>query len=103
LSQDAGTRYSLWTGKHDEDGAEFPANRDGNYAWSAAFISYIMRIDGAGPKFPYAISHSVYINAAREGGYAITARRLEEYAPVPGDLVCEGRGRAGRLTYDSLP
>ncbi len=103
LSQDAGTRYSLWTGKHDEYGQAFPAGTDGNYAWSAAFISYIMRIDGAGPKFPYAISHSVYINAAREGGYAITARRPEEYAAVPGDLICEARGRAGALTFDDLP
>lgn len=103
LSQDAGSRFSLWTGKHDEDGYLFPADRDGNYAWSAAFISYIMRIDGAGPKFPYAISHSDYINAARTGGYAITARRPEEYAPVPGDLICDGRGRAGKLSYDDLP
>ena len=34
-----------------------------------------MRIDGAGPKFPYAINHATYINAARTGGYAITAMR----------------------------
>ena len=55
--------------------SEFPAGQDGTYAWSAAFISYVMRIDGAGPKFPYAISHSTYINAARTGGYALTAMR----------------------------
>ena len=103
LSQDAGSRYSAWTGMHDENGVEFPAGRDGDYAWSAAFISYIMRIDGAGPKFPYAISHSTYINAARTGGYAITAQRPELYAAVPGDLICEGRGRAGALSFDSLP
>jgi hypothetical protein len=102
LGQDAGSRFADWTGKHDESGVEFPAGRDANFAWSAAFISYVMRIDGAGPRFPYAIAHSTYINAARTGGYAITAMRPTDYAPVPGDLICEGRTRRP-LTYDDLP
>ena len=28
--------------------ARFPANQDANFAWSAAFVSYVMRIAGAG-------------------------------------------------------
>lgn len=102
LSQDAGSRFSEWSGKYDENGFEFPAGTDANFAWSAAFISYIMRIDGAGTRFPYAINHATYINAARTGGYAITAMRPTDYAPVPGDLVCEGRTRRP-LTFDDLP
>ena len=36
------------------------------FAWSAAFISYVMRTAGAGPRFPYAPSHYVYINVATD-------------------------------------
>ena len=39
-------REESWTGKHDENGGLFPASDDGRYAWSAAFISYVMRIAG---------------------------------------------------------
>ena len=42
-----------FTGKHDQNGAVFPAEQDGNYAWSAAFIDYVMRMAGAGHRFPY--------------------------------------------------
>jgi hypothetical protein len=100
---------SNWTGKHDENGWEFPASQDASYAWSATFVSYVMRIAGAGPRFPYSISHSDYINTAKETaldrstGYAITAERLNTYAPQAGDLICLGRGLAGLLTYDDLP
>ncbi len=100
---------SKWTGKHDESGWEFPASQDARYAWSASFVSYVMRIAGAGPRFPYSIAHSDYINAAKEtalgqsAGYAITAERLDAYAPQPGDLICLGRGPGGQLSYDDLP
>ena len=36
-------------------GNEFPP-QDGDYAWSAAFVSYVMRIAGAGPRFPYSLA-----------------------------------------------
>src|SRR5262249_4060728 len=39
LGQNAERTESAWTGKHDADGNVFPAERDGDYAWSAAFIS----------------------------------------------------------------
>lgn len=63
LNPDARARF--WTGKHDDFGFEFPASRDGEYAWSAAFVSYVMRIAGAGARFPYSESHATYINAAK--------------------------------------
>jgi hypothetical protein len=109
LGIDADQFETNWTGKHDETGARFPADEDAHYAWSAAFVSYVMRIAGAGPRFPYSIAHSDYINAAKEralgrsAAYALTAERIETYAPQPGDLICLGRGPAGQLSYDTLP
>ena len=109
LGLDAGSPESAWTGKHDGNGVVFPANEDAEYAWSAAFISYVMRIAGAGPHFPYAADHAHYINIAKEmalgraKGWLITAERPNAYAPQPGDLICAGRGSAASLTYDDLP
>lgn len=105
--QDASNPDASWTGKHDQNGLEF--TNDGNYAWSAAFISYIMRIAGAGGRFPYSPTHSDYINAARDvslarsGVYAISAEALDVYAPRLGDLICLGRGSSQALTYADLP
>ena len=68
-----------------------------------------MRIAGAGPRFPYSAAHATYIDAAKEmasgraSGWLIYAERPTAYAPLPGDLICEGRGSAGALTYDDLP
>ena len=109
LGINAGDRETAWTGKHDEHGIVFPANEDGDYAWSAAFVSYVMRVAGAGPRFPYAIDHADYINVAKQqtlgrtSGYIISAQRPEAYPPQPGDLICFGRGRAGALRFDDLP
>ena len=109
LGMDAGTPEAAWTGMHDAHGNVFPASEDGRYAWSAAFISYVMRIAGAGRAFPYSASHATYINIAKEmalgrtSGWIITAERPDGYAPQPGDLVCQGRGSAKTLTYDDLP
>jgi hypothetical protein len=109
LGLDAGDPARRWTGKHDGDGRVFPAAEDGEFAWSAAFISYVMRIANAGPRFPYSASHSVYIDAAREvslgrrSGTALWAAAPDAYAPQPGDLVCFGRGAAGDLRFEDLP
>ncbi|MCB8880457.1 DUF2272 domain-containing protein [Acidisoma cellulosilytica] len=100
---------SAWTGQHDASGVVFSPDVDGSFAWSAAFISFVMRMAGAGPSFPYAESHSVYINAAVEeslnqsGQYAIQAEAPNAYAPVVGDLICFGRNGAAALTYAQLP
>ena len=106
---DPGDREAAWTGKHDEFGLVFPAGDDARYAWSAAFVSYVMRIAGAGPRFPYSQDHADYINIAKQqaqgqtSGWLVTAERPSDYAPAPGDLICLGRGRSAALTYDDLP
>ena len=102
-------RKSAWTGKHDANGVVFPASEDGTYAWSAAFVSYVMRIAGAGARFPYSASHSDYIDIAKQMklrpdiGLVDHRRAPEDYAPQPGDLICLGRGSAHDLHYDDLP
>jgi Uncharacterized protein conserved in bacteria (DUF2272) len=109
LSQDDSRPEASWTGKHDAEGAEFGAEQADYFSWSAAFISFVMRLAGAGNGFPYAKSHYVYINAAarqtlgREQGWIVTARRPGEYAPALGDIICTGRDRAKRIRFDRLP
>ena len=109
LAMNAGDPDSGWTGRHDANGVVFPTSEDGAYAWSAAFVSYVMRIAGAGMRFPYSASHSDYIDIAADmaaghtSGQLITAERPEAYAPQPGDLICLGRGSARDLRYADLP
>lgn len=109
LGMNAGDLPSAWTGKHNAQGAVFQAGDDYEFAWSAAFVSYVMRIAGAGPRFPYSEAHSTYINIAKQmadgqaTGWIVIAERPTAYAPQPGDLICEARGRSGGLTYDDLP
>src|SRR5215469_17983924 len=83
IGLDPSQRESGWTGIHDENGAVFAAAQDGNYAWSAAFISYVMRLAGAGSGFPYSGTHADYIvpAARRDRGMALTAERVSVYAP----------------------
>ena len=103
LGLDPSWSQSGWTGIHDENGQVFSAGRDGYYAWSAAFISYVMRLAGAGVGFPYSENHSDYINAAAQHtpGVPLEAERVEVYAPQRGDLICLWRGRP--VTFDQLP
>jgi hypothetical protein len=97
-------REARWTGKHDADGRVFPAMDDERYAWSAAFISYVMRIAGAGDRFPYAANHATYVNAAASGRSSIlTAHAPQSYAPKLGDLLCFGREWASGLRFSDLP
>lgn len=109
LGMDAGARESRWTGKHDAEGRIFPASRGGDYAWSAAFVSYVMRIAGAGKRFPYSDAHATYIDiAARMArheaqGWLVVAERPDAYAPQPGDLICLGRDQAAGITFAELP
>src|ERR1017187_7519805 len=66
LGTNAGSPEAAWTGEHDEHGVVFPASVDGDYAWSASFVSYVMRIAGAAGGFPYSASHSTYIDIAKQ-------------------------------------
>lgn len=110
IGQDGTQMEGAWTGMHDENGTVFAARRDGNYAWSAAFISYVMRIAGAANRFPYSPAHSTYINQARlmslgkSAGWAVAAEAPDAYAPQAGDLICAGRGKqAEKLRFRDLP
>jgi hypothetical protein len=109
FAMDAGAPEANWTGKHDARGEVFPPAADDAYAWSAAFVSYVMRMAGAGPGFPYAADHAAYINIAKDmaldraRGWLVVAEPPEAYAPRVGDLICLGRGRAGLLRYGDLP
>ncbi len=109
LGQNADRAEASWTSMHDAGGSEFPAEADDDYAWSAAFISYVMRTAGAGDHFPYAAAHYIYINAAareasgRDLGWVITARRPGDYPPMLGDIICTGRDRAAHMRFDRLP
>ena len=93
-----------WTGKHDANGHVFAASVDGDYAWSAAFISYVMRIAGAGDRFPYSANHATYVNAAVAGKTPILrAYPPDAYRPRAGDLVCSAREWARNLRFSDLP
>src|SRR6201987_2680809 len=108
LGLDPNWKEQAWTGMHNENGQIFPESQDGDYAWSAAFVSYVMRMAGAGSRFPYSETHADYINAARrhemgaQPGIVIATERMEVYAPQRGDLICYWRGRR-KITYDDLP
>ena len=97
-----------YTGMHDATGRVFPAGEDAAYAWSAAFIDYVMRIAGAAHRFPYSSNHADYINAAmahargQRPALAIAAERPDSYAPQRGDLICLWRGTR-RIAFDDLP
>lgn len=66
--------------------------------WSAAFISFVLRTTGidAG-EFPPAAAHWEYVDALiRQGDLwgaraTFLGREVEDYAPVPGDLICADR------------
>lgn len=82
-------------------------NRDFNglhtdWPWSAAFISYIMRMAGAKDKFRYAIRHSDYIAESIHGDIrCFEGMRVQSYAPKIGDLVCYAQQAS--VSYDHLP
>jgi hypothetical protein len=100
----AGVPDARDTGKHNASGAVFPADTNGRYAWSAAFISYVMRVAGAGRAFPYAPAHATYIDAAARGETPLlTAEDPALYAPRLGDMVCFARGSAASLRFKDLP
>lgn len=67
-----------------------------NEAWSASFISYLMKIAGAGKDFAYNSSHSVYIREAVKNRKLNNDKKFKAYLPEEvkiqvGDLVCYPR------------
>ena len=99
-SQDFGAPAGAWSSRYDEAGSPYQTQAP---AWSAAFVSYVMRAAGAGQGFPYSPLHADYINAAARNEGFLHAERVDLYAPQPGDLVCAGRGEARGMRFEDLP
>ncbi len=101
LGQNAGNPEDGWTSKYSEYGTRYAGDAP---AWSAAFISYVMRSAGAGDRFTYSPTHAAYINGAVRGEESVLqAERTDGYAPQPGDLICLGRGSAQNIRFEDLP
>ncbi|MGO4327729.1 DUF2272 domain-containing protein [Cupriavidus sp. 2TAF22] len=67
----------------------------GSWAWSAVFISWVMRKAGLDERqFLTGDSHSMYVVDARDGILPAPAFRIEPVPamPRPGDVICAGRG-----------
>lgn len=109
LGLDADQRARARTGKHDEYGNPIQPANDAPYAWSAVFVSYVMRMAGAARSFPYSPAHFTYIDEARRASLGLTqprgvwAERIADYAPDLGDLICFGRATSRGLRFDALP
>lgn len=82
------------------------SNYCSSVAWSAAFISWVMRKAGAGSAFRYSGRHTDYVGAAKQNRVAnnsnpFKAYRITEISPRVGDLVCQERENSG-VTYDNV-
>jgi hypothetical protein len=67
-------------------------------AWSAVFISYVMREAGAGDAFVYDTYHSTYVAAAKQAAVAQDLAKFQAYGistvkPELGDVVCRDRAK----------
>jgi hypothetical protein len=76
------------------------------WAWSAAFISWVMRKASAGNAFKYSSLHTDYVAAAKRNriennSNPFKAYRITEAVPRVGDLVCLERSNSG-VTYDNV-
>lgn len=77
--------------------------RDWNYkyAWSAAFISYVM-IKSGYTDFPVSTTHTCFASKIKANRYPkFELMRIESYAPKVGDILMLNRG-GGSLTFDSF-
>ncbi|MDT6962227.1 DUF2272 domain-containing protein [Cupriavidus sp. SZY C1] len=76
----------------------------GAWAWSAVFISWVMRKAGLdNDQFLTGQSHSMYVVDARDGILPRPAFHVEPVPglPRPGDMICAGRGRDKYLSDPS--
>lgn len=75
-----------------------------NEAWSAAFISYIVKKSGAGDQWKYAPSHSVYITDSIKNRKLNLNKAFKGYKPEEvklqiGDII--GKPRQAGVNYDT--
>jgi len=104
LGQDGGRKESAWTGKHDARNS-FPAERDGDYAWSAAFIFLRHAQRGCGRRLSLLAGALLVHQCGTRGSpqLRIRAGAPEAYAPRAGDLICMGRACRRICTTTILP
>lgn len=106
-------QYQAWQGYNGRSDIRFDKKghpiKDGNrnQPWSAAFISYVMALAGAGKEFSYSPSHSVYIVKAlkeaskAKSNAAFIARRHADYTPRVGDMIACERQPAFNPNFDT--
>ena len=95
LGLNAGSAESAWTGKHDGHGTVFSPDQDGDYAWSAAFISYVMRIAGRWAALPV-FRRSCRLHQRRQKGITWPDQDLAGLRRTSAGL-CAPAGRSGVL------
>jgi hypothetical protein len=79
--------------------------RDCREPWSAAFMTWVMLQAGVPEtEFPPASAHWVYlarlISRSDYPGRYFVPRRVADYSPNPGDLICSSRGPYRLATYN---
>lgn len=75
------------------------------FAWSAAFISYMVQLAGAGDTFRYSCRHSEYVHRVINAHLskeksAFLGFRPEELSIESGDIVGMNRSDAAEIDYD---
>lgn len=76
-----------------------------NVPWSAAFISFMVNLAGAGTQFRYSAQHSVYLYRAINDKITQRPRPFWGYRPgeltiAPGDILAMNRGTGAPIDYD---
>lgn len=77
------------------------------HPWSAAFISWVMKVSGAGREFLYSSRHADYVRDSiqqkqLESKAKFKGYRLTEKKPEVTDIVCKRRLNS-QATYDNVP
>ncbi len=88
------------------------SGNDCRQPWSAAFVSWVMQSAGVPQsQFTPTSAHWVYlsgiVDAASTSGRYFVPRRIVDYSPRPGDIICASRsgsrpGTANGYTYPEL-
>jgi len=90
--------YWAFVGRPDLDGGD-------DVPWSAAFISYMVNLAGAGSQFPYSAQHSVYFYRTINDRLTHRPKPFWGYRPneltlAPGDILGMNRGSSPPIDYD---
>jgi len=118
VAEQAKIELKDWEGKNETDKSMYPKlvkywaaagfdwidsdnieSYDNEYAWSAAFICWVVR--KYYPNFPKVATHAKYTIYARdrrkEGKTRVIALEPHEHKPRPGDIIIRHRGYDGNL------